>query len=435
MPNGTGKMPALLISDKRNPGRHFPLAKPGGADNTSRMLKADAIVALSGPEARRDWWQRLVRVAKPVLKAAANGELRARMPVEAMSGHKRERAKCTHLEAAGRTLAGLAPWLACPDIPDPAEKRARAKALKRTLAMLRNGANPEHPDAFNYTPYQALVDASFLALGLLRGHDAVWKQLDATTQSRLVTGLATTRAIRPGMNNWLLFSAMIEAFFHRIGADWQRGPVETALRHHMAWYKGDGAYGDGPNFHWDYYNSFVIHPMLLVVLEELHEEDEDWMEAVPPAVTRAVRYAEVQERMIAPDGSFPPLGRSLAYRCGAFHLLAQRAWRQALPPDLPRGQVRAALHAVVSRTLDARGTFDKAGWLRIGLAGHQPGLGEPYISTGSLYLCTTAFLPLGLPPTDAFWTEPSRPWTSLRAWRGDNVPADHAMEEELLQPE
>jgi hypothetical protein len=29
---------------------------------------------------------------------------------------------------------------------------------------------------------------------------------------------------------------------------------------------------------------------------------------------RARRYAAVLERMIAPDGSFPPIGRSLAYR-------------------------------------------------------------------------------------------------------------------------
>ncbi len=42
---------------------------------------------------------------------------------------------------------------------------------------------------------------------------------------------------------------------------------------------------------------------------------------------RATRYAAVQERLIAPDGSFPPIGRSIAYRCGAFHALAQAALR------------------------------------------------------------------------------------------------------------
>jgi len=92
-----------------------------------------------------------------------------------------------------------------------------------------------------------------------------------------------------------------------------------------------------------------------------------------------------------------PLGRSLAYRCGAFHHLAHQAWRGALPAELAPAQVRSALTAVIRRTLDTDGTLDAEGWLRVGLAGHQPALAEPYISTGSLYLCTFAFHPLGLP--------------------------------------
>ena len=74
----------------------------------------------------------------------------------------------------------------------------------------------------------------------------------------------------------------------------------------------------------------------------------------------------------------------------------------------PPAQARAALDAVIRRTLDAPGTFDADGWLQIGLCGHQPGVGERYISTGSLYLATTAFLPLGLPPDDPFWIGPGR---------------------------
>src|SRR6185295_12983891 len=118
--------------------------------------------------------------------------------------------------------------------------------------------------------------------------------------------------------------------------------------------------------------------------------------------TRARRYAAVQERLIAPDGSFPPLGRSLPYRCGAFHLLAQTALRRSLPEGVSPAQARGALGAAIRRTLEAPGTFDDRDWLQVGQAGHQPHLAEPYISTGSLYLCTVAFLPLGLPAQDAF---------------------------------
>jgi hypothetical protein len=49
------------------------------------------------------------------------------------------------------------------------------------------------------------------------------------------------------------------------------------------------------------------------------------------------------------------------------------------------------------------------------------------ISTGSLYRRSAAFLPLGLPATDPFWSAPPEPWTSRRAWSGDSFPIDHAV--------
>jgi hypothetical protein len=82
---------------------------------------------------------------------------------------------------------------------------------------------------------------------------------------------------------------------------------------------------------------------------------------------------------------------------------------------------------VIRRTLEAPGTFDGDGWLRIGFCGHQPGVGERYISTGSLYLCSAAFLPLGLEAADPFWSAPAAPWTSARAWTGQPFPIDHAL--------
>ena len=100
----------------------------------------------------------------------------------------------------------------------------------------------------------------------------------------------------------------------------------------------------------------------------------------------ATRYAAIQERLIAPDGTFPPVGRSLAYRCGAFQGLAQAALRHDLPVDVTPGQARAALGAVIARTLDARDVRQR-GLAHLGLCGHQPGVAETYISTGSLYLC------------------------------------------------
>jgi hypothetical protein len=98
-----------------------------------------------------------------------------------------------------------------------------------------------------------------------------------------------------------------------------------------------------------------------------------------------------------------------------------------LPENLNPAQVRCALTAVMRRMMEAPGTFDENGWLRIGFCGHQPALAENYISTGSLYLCANGLLPLGLPAADPFWSGPPARWTSQKLWSGESLPADHAL--------
>lgn len=380
--------------------------------------------------ARERWVDLLTRVAEPPLRALAEGRLRATMPVETRPEQAEQRRTVSHLEALGRALAGIAPWLE--RTPPPEEAAAHTKFGAWARDALAQAVTPGSPDRLSFTEgHQPLVDAAFLAHALLRAPRALWHGLDETTRSRLAEALRSTRAITPAFNNWLLFSAMIETALFRFTGEGDAMRIDYAVRQHEQWHKGDGAYGDGPAFHWDYYNSYVIQPMLLEVAETTAGA-RFWLvdpcaAALPAIRARAVRYAAVLERMIAPDGTFPALGRSLAYRCGAFQHLAQMALRRELPEGVSPGQARDALTAVMRRTLEAPGTFDADGWLRIGLAGHQPSLGEPYISTGSLYLCTTAFLPLGLPVNDPFWTEPETPWTSVKLWRGEDAAPDHAL--------
>lgn len=90
--------------------------------------------------------------------------------------------------------------------------------------------------------------------------------------------------------------------------------------------------------------------------------------------------------------------------------------------------MRSALTAVIKKTLGAPSTFDEKGWLNIGLCGYQPELADFYITTGSLYLCSEIFLPLGLPATDNFWSDPEMPWTSVKAWSGQDLSPDHALD-------
>jgi hypothetical protein len=392
----------------------------------------------SGRADREFWVGILRRLADPVLTHLANGTLKARMPVEQAPGA--DRRSVTHLEALGRLIAGIAPWLepaangsarSAPETPTVGgtiEERLRTEYVALAQRAVARAVDPFSPDALNFSrDRQPLVDAAFLAQGILRAPGTLRDGLDAATKRHLVAALESTRTIVPAFNNWLLFSAMVEAGLKSLGAGWDRVRVDYALRQHEQWYLGDGTYGDGPAFHWDYYNSFVIHPMLVDILDACGDEMPPWKEQAVRETERARRYAVIQERLIAPDGTFPPIGRSITYRCGAFHLLAQVAFRRVLPDSLSPAQVRSALTAVIRRSLDAPETFDSDGWLRIGFCGHQPGIGEPYISTGSLYLCAVALLPLGLPPSDDFWSAPGQPWTSVKAWSGQPFPIDRAI--------
>jgi len=377
-------------------------------------------------DSRNYWVSVLLKVAKPVLTNLSKEQLRANMPVVCKEANRKEVA---HLEAFGRTLAGIAPWLELgPD--QTTEGKLRAEYISLTRRALAVAVNPLSPDFLNFSKQQQpLVDAAFLAQGLLRGYTQLWEPLDEHTKTNVVNALKSSRVIKPGENNWLLFTAMIEAFLIKSGNGGNIDPVIYALQKHVNWYKGDGTYGDGEDFHWDYYNSFVIQPMMLDITKVLSDKKMDTVIAYQKVLNRAQRYAAVQERLISPEGTYPPVGRSLVYRFGAFQLLSQVALLKKLPAQISPAQVRSALSLVIHRLVEAPGTFDTKGWLNAGVFGNQPDIGEYYITTGSLYLCSVGLLPLGLPENDPFWTAPAEDWTSKKIWKGINIPADHAYTE------
>lgn len=378
----------------------------------------------TGPQDRDEAVGALDRIARPVIEALAAGKLKASLPLGPGEEARRD---FTCLEAFGRTMAGIAPWLALGPDETP-EGQLRARYIDWTGKALANATDPASADFMNFTEgNQPLVDAAFLSLALLRAPDQLWKPLDESGRGNVVDALKSTRVIKPGDNNWLLFSALVEAALWHFTGECESGPIDYAVKKHEEWYVGDGTYGDGPSYHWDYYNSFVIQPALIAVLEVCREKKSPLAAELPLILKRAGRYAEVQERLISPEGTFPVFGRSSAYRFGAFQTLSLIALRHELPKSVEPVAVRCGINAVVRRMTSSAETFDANGWLRVGIAGYQPAVRESYISTGSLYLCLTGLLHLGLPADDPLWTSPARDWTQKRLWAGENVPSDHAL--------
>lgn len=378
---------------------------------------------------RAYWVEKLVQMADPVIYNLSENTLRKNIPVgRSASATASSREFITHMESVGRTFAGIAPWLELgPD--DTEEGQLRAKYIEMSCKAIANSVDPSSPDYFNSTATrQILVNSAFLIQGLFRAPTQLWGKLDSITQQRLLDQWKSTRDMVPGNNNWLLFCAMVECGLKEFGGDWNFPVVERALKSHAAWYKGDGVYGDGEVFHSDYYNSYVIHPMLKQVLEITRKYNPEYEEFYQNELVRFTRYAETQERMIASDGTYPIIGRSITYRLGAFQVLAQAAQEKMLPKSVSEGQARAAMTAMIERQLDYPGTYDECGWLTIGICGEQKELGDSYLSTPCLYLSSLIFLPLGLPADDSFWTAPSEDWTSKKVWNGrTDVKLDKAL--------
>jgi hypothetical protein len=378
---------------------------------------------------RQLWLNYLDKVARPVLSNLAQDQLKEKMP-GVMADHidnPESRAKVAYLEAFARTLSGIGPWLQLNGGND-AEIKLRNQYRKWALKAVGNAVNPQAKDYLQWNGGQPLVDASFMALAFIRC-PWLWENLDQKTKEQVIIALKLTRNTVPVYSNWILFTGMIEAFFCRFNLDYDKIRIEYGVREFMQhWYVGDGFFSDGMQFHQDYYNSFVIQPYLTTIIEVANNKQKTYVKEASDLDKIGKRYAEIQERMINTDGSYPATGRSIVYRSGAFQHLANVALLKSLPVSLKPAQVRSALTAVIKKTLGAPSTFNANGWLNIGLSGNQPGLADVYITTGSLYLCSEIFLPLGLPDTDEFWQAKAEPWSAVKIWSGMDAPADHAME-------
>ncbi len=378
----------------------------------------------------RDYWVDIAyNMAAPVLSNMAEGKLQENMLVEVSPNWDGRSKKVTYMECFGRLMAGIAPWLSLPD-DDTAEGAKRRQLREWALKSYANAVDPESPDYLLWRGHgQALVDAAYIAESFLRGYDALWVPLDDVTKKRYIEEFSQLRRVDPPYTNWLLFSSTIESLLAKIGAECDEYRVNSAIRKVEEWYAGDGWYADGPFFTFDYYSSYVFHPMYLETLQAMKDSGRftriHYGKYYDRALNRAQKFSIVLERLISPEGTFPVFGRSIPYRMGAMQPLALMAWYDKLPAGLTPGQVRAALTAVMHKMYDGKENFNEGGFLTIGFTGRQPNVADWYTNNGSLYMTSLSLLPLGLPANHPFWTDAPADWTSRKAWDGKPFPKDH----------
>ena len=395
----------------------------------NRLKKKEEPVVEESPKVMedREYWISIMRkISNPVLTNLAKGTLRKNMPYESTS---LENQKFSYLEAFARVFNGMSPWLELG--PDSSEEGLlREKYIRVTLKAISNAVNPNTNDyIFVVEPKQSLVDVALFAQGLLRAKNQIWLNLQMDDQARIIRELKNTRNIAPYENHWLLFTSMIEAALLEFTGECDKERLSYGVRRFRdEFYIGDGIYSDGEDYTSGYFNSIVIHPMLNDILKVMRKYGINEGEFLDVQLMRSSRLSSQLERTISPEGTYPLLGSCLTYRCGVFHLLSQAALLKALPRNINPAQVRCALTKVLKRQFADNRNFNSAGWLIVGLKGSQMDIAESDINTGSVYMCCSIFLTLGLPEEDLFWTAPFAEWTSVQAWNGGQIPKDQSID-------
>lgn len=406
----------------------FPLMLPAQKGKSKEKKSENPEAITTGVQDREFWVNTLYKISYPVVHNLANETLKKNLPLELGPDYYLQVKKVTYLEAVGRTMAGIAPWLALPD-DSTHEGKMRKQMRDELLKGLVHAVDPNSPDYLNFrTEQQPIVDAAYVAQAFLRAPEALWDPLDSTTKKRFIEEFKSLRNRKGAYNNWLLFAGITEGFLMKIGEQYDPSRIDFALRKMKEWYAGDGWYSDGEHFSMDYYNSYVIHPMLVDLLKITTEKKFSPPQDYDIALKRMVRYSEFLERIISPEGTYPAFGRSITYRTAAFQALGQTALMEKLPEYILPAQVRCALTKVMHNMYDGNQNFDSNGWLVLGFNGHQPMIADQYTSTGSLYMATLVFLPLGLPAGNHFWMDPPADWTSKKAWSGQPVKKDYKVE-------
>ena len=376
---------------------------------------------------RAYWIATLSKMASPILENISKETWRKNMPIVVSKTFDKRDPGVGYLEAFGRLLAGMAPWLALPD-DNTDEGKLRKKFREQALLGIQYGSNPKSPDYFTWktTVGQPLVDAAHLAQAFLRAPKALWEPLPAEVKDRVIYEFKRLRSIKANESNWLLFFAMTETFLYSIGEECIRDKIDYAVnKFDKEWYVGDGWYSDGARFSFDHYNGYVIHCMQVESLQHNLSAGDKYKVMYDRAYKRMQRYAHHLERMISPEGYPLVVGRSSTYRTAAFQPLASVILDQKLPANISNGQARAALTSVFKHTF-VPNSYDKYGWLTMGVVGdNQSNLADYYTNVGSMYVASLAFLPLGLPASDEFWVCKPESWTTQKIWKGEPFPKDY----------
>ncbi|MCR5100074.1 MAG: DUF2264 domain-containing protein, partial [Butyrivibrio sp.] len=125
-------------------------------------------------EVRKQWLFTALKIIDPVWKSLENGNLKKELPLD----FHNQRCEFAPLEAFGRSVLGIAPWLELETDMDEEEKKLQKEYRERFIKCLDNATDPKSPDFMLFDRGgQPLVDAAFLAQAIVRMRNFINRDL------------------------------------------------------------------------------------------------------------------------------------------------------------------------------------------------------------------------------------------------------------------
>ena len=348
---------------------------------------------------RSDWFRLAPHLLAPYLMAVecgvggADGDL----PISGSRPFARWYESLVRPMSLGAPLlagAGGPVWIELPD-------RRRVDLAAWYRAQLIEGARSWTPAVRGMD--QTIVETSLLTVCLNVARKQLWDPLPYEARQGLARWMdAVSHQLTVDINNWNLFPVITQLGLRHLGMPHDQDLVDELLASVEKFYHADGWYADGYYRQFDYYVPEAIYLLIIAAYWDGPGEFRDRIFA------RAAAFARDYALFFDADGRNIGYGRSRSYKFSASFFFAMCAW--AGVPGVDPGRCRSIIARNISWYLH-QPLFAADGRLLGGFGYANERVDEVYIGPSSCAWAFQSFLPMALPATHPFWTdpEPERP--------------------------
>ncbi len=307
------------------------------------------------------------------------------------------------IESFARIASAWGAWLRNPS--NPATLTFEVHEINVEVLLhdaLLDGTNASNP----YTYWgdithldQRIVESADIAVAIWMSRERVFNKMTKAEQEQIMDWLVQVDGKGTYTDNWILFTAMVQAVRHQLGFPSPVDDLDNRLLQIREFYRGDGWYVDGPGDEFELYNAWMFgwHYFLWTWIDGARRPDHRQQ-----VLERGRSFIDGLLHFFGANGSYPAWGRSIVYRFAALAPFAVGHFLKIAPDD--PGLLRRVSSGNIRYFYDHGFLDSDDHFVRQGYHGDFAAAGEAYISPGSPYWCCHGLFALTFDRDDPFWT-------------------------------